>query len=143
MTPQQDSFMVLVTAFGTVAGALTVGGTMLITVFKALKSVNNKLDSFFRDWEGTAAVPGRDAVPGVMERLNKLDGELSRNSGKSVKDTVNRIEKRLEEGNQIFKSLDSRIQKLEETGGSLIGGAIERVLDGRRMGVSLPHITIS
>lgn len=57
-----------------------------------------------RDWEGEAADIGRDATPGVMERLNKLDGELSNNGGKSLKDTVQRIEKRQ----------DRLEQKLEE-----------------------------
>jgi hypothetical protein len=50
-----------------------------------------------------------------MERLNRLDGELSRNGGKSVKDTVNRIEKRLIEGDKKFDDLYSRVAKLEDT----------------------------
>ena len=80
---------------------------------KALKRVNTQLDSFMKDWEGTPAEPGRDAVPGVMERLNRLDGELSRNGGKSVKDTVNRIEKRLVDGDKKFNELYSRVIELE------------------------------
>ncbi len=35
--------------------------------------------------------PGRDPVPGVMERLNRLDGELSNNGGSSVKDAIERM----------------------------------------------------
>ncbi len=35
----------------------------------------------------------RSFVPGVMERLNRLDGELSNNGGSSVKDAIERIEK--------------------------------------------------
>ncbi len=69
-----------------------------------------------RDWNGTDAEPGRDAVPGVMERLNRLDGELSRNGGKSVKDVVNRIEKRLVEGDKKFDDLYSRVNELERRG---------------------------
>jgi hypothetical protein len=84
-------------------------------LIKAVTNINKKLDSFMRDWEGTAAEPGRDAVPGVMERLNRLDGELSRNGGKSVKDTVNRIEKRLIEGDKKFDDLYSRVNALEDT----------------------------
>jgi hypothetical protein len=48
-----------------------------------------------------------------MERLNKLDGELSKNSGKSVKDAVTRIEKRMEEGNKKFDELEVRIKNIE------------------------------
>lgn len=80
---------------------------------KALARVNTQLDSFMRDWDGTQKEPGRDAVPGVMERLNRLDGELSRNGGKSVKDTVNRIEKRLVDGDKKFDDLYARVDNLE------------------------------
>ncbi len=59
---------------------------------------------FIRDWEGEEASEGRDAVPGVMERLNKLDGELTHNGGKSIKDVVVRTEQRQ----------DRLEQKLEE-----------------------------
>jgi hypothetical protein len=82
-------------------------------LIKAIYKINHQLDSFMRDWDGTPAEPGRDAVPGVMQRLNRLDGELSRNGGKSVKDTVNRIEKRLIEGDKKFDDLYARLEKLE------------------------------
>lgn len=81
---------------------------------KAITRINHQLEVFMRDWNGTAAEPGRDAVPGVMERLNRLDGELSRNGGKSVKDTVNRIEKRLIEGDKKFEELERRTLALED-----------------------------
>jgi hypothetical protein len=45
-----------------------------------------------RDWEGEEEAPGRDRVPGVMERLNNMDGELSQNGGfTTVKDRVDRL----------------------------------------------------
>lgn len=44
--------------------------------------------AFRRDFYGTEAEPGRDKVPGVMERLNSIDGELKRNGGSTVKDAV-------------------------------------------------------
>ena len=34
------------------------------------------------------AGPGRSAVPGVMERLQSIDGELTRNGGNSLKNQV-------------------------------------------------------
>ena len=83
---------------------------------KAISKINHQLEGFMRDWNGTPAEPGRDAVPGVMERLNRLDGELSRNGGKSVKDVVNRIEKRLVEGDKKFDDLYSRVNELERRG---------------------------
>lgn len=64
-------------------------------VFPLWRKVSNLFDtwaSFVRDWNGTEPEPGRAAVPGVMERLNKLDGELSHNGGTSLKDAVARLE---------------------------------------------------
>lgn len=66
-----------------------------------------------RDWAGEPSRDGRDAVPGVMERLNNIDGELKRNGGKSIKDTVTRIEKRLIEGDRKFEELAARLSELE------------------------------
>jgi hypothetical protein len=43
---------------------------------------------FQRDWDGEDAEPGRARVPGVMERLNQMDGQLQRNGGESLKDKV-------------------------------------------------------
>lgn len=85
-------------------------------------------ESFMEDWSGEEARPGRDRVPGVMERLNDIDGELKRNGGSSIKDSVDRIEKtvdtlsvntkeikkRLEEGDKKFDELDARVQSLEK-----------------------------
>lgn len=45
-------------------------------------------DKFQRDWEGEEGGPGRSRIPGVMERLNAIDGELKRNGGSSLKDQV-------------------------------------------------------
>jgi hypothetical protein len=60
---------------------------------KRIRSMMEWLERFRRDWEGELGGPGRDRVPGVMERLNRLDGELSNNGGTSVKDAIERIEK--------------------------------------------------
>jgi hypothetical protein len=70
-----------------------------------------------RDWAGEPAEPGRDKVPGVMERLNRIDGELKHNSGSSMKDSLKRIEQtlkkideRLDEGNKRFEEIESRLK---------------------------------
>lgn len=78
-------------------------------------------ENFLVDWTGEEARPGRGKIPGVMERLNSIDGELKNNGGSSIKDAVARIEKRLEEGTENFDdinnnidNLDKRISKLED-----------------------------
>lgn len=86
-------------------------------------------ESFMQDWSGEEARPGRDRVPGVMERLNDIDGELKRNGGSSIKDSVDRIEKnvdtlstntkeikkRLEQGDKKFNELETRVKGLEHS----------------------------
>ena len=109
-----DEIVGVAVGIGAIIGAILAVIALLRPVIKTSRRITEKLEKFLHDWEGTPAEPGRDAVPGVMERLNRLDGELSKNGGKSVKDVVNRIEKRIEAGNKMFESLDRRVSALEE-----------------------------
>ena len=96
---------------------------LLIVVFFAVRyrKFFKGLDSFVRDWSGTEAEPGRDRVPGVMERLNEIDGALKNNGGTSVKDAVDRIEirvneidGRLAEGDRNFNELFNELKKIKK-----------------------------
>lgn len=78
-----------------VAGAIAILTLMGLVYRMFLKRLIDEfregmewLGKFRRDWDGEPAEPGRDAVPGVMERLNRIDGELQRNGGNSLKDKV-------------------------------------------------------
>lgn len=77
-----------------IIGIVLGGGAILGWFVRKLNSLFGTWGKFIRDWEGEEATEGRDAVPGVMARLNKLDGELSHNGGKSIKDMVFRMEVR-------------------------------------------------
>jgi hypothetical protein len=44
--------------------------------------------AFRRIWYGEDAEPGRDAIPGMPERINRIDGELQRNGGSTLKDAA-------------------------------------------------------
>jgi hypothetical protein len=79
------------TTIGIVAGALISLGVLLSPFYKKIKRWAEWMERFMRDWEGEEEAPGRDAVPGVMERLNKLDGELSNNGGSTTKDKVDKL----------------------------------------------------
>jgi hypothetical protein len=80
------------TTIGVVAGALISLGVLLNPLRKKVKRWASWMERFMRDWEGEEAAPGRDRVPGVMERLNNMDGELSQNGGfTTVKDRVDRL----------------------------------------------------
>lgn len=80
---------------GATASALASVFFVIAPSVRKIRSMMEWLEKFRRDWEGEPGGPGRDAVPGVMERLNRLDGELSNNGGSSVKDAIERIEKAL------------------------------------------------
>jgi hypothetical protein len=101
----------------TVGSALGMLGMVLKRLYKRVQEFMDNWDQFHRDWAGEAAMPGRSAVPGVMERLNRIDGELKRNGGSSMKDAINRVEKKLEaidarldEGNKRFDEIEMRIK---------------------------------
>jgi hypothetical protein len=81
----------LFTTLGIVTGALIGLGALLNPFRKKIKRWASWMEMFMRDWEGEEEAPGRDRVPGVMERLNKLDGELSNNGGGTTKDKVDKL----------------------------------------------------
>ena len=80
---------------GATASAIASVFFVIAPTVRKTRSMMTWLEKFRRDWEGEPGGPGRDPVPGVMERLNRLDGELSNNGGSSVKDAIERIEKAL------------------------------------------------
>lgn len=102
--------------------AIVIGAWFAITklispAVKRIKEIGKDLDNFIEDWRGTPAREGRDAIPGVMQRLNNIDGELTHNGGSSVKDAVQRIEsgiikinQRLEEGDKKFHEIEDRLE---------------------------------
>ena len=102
---------------GIVAGALISLGVLLRPAYKKTKDFFDWLERFKRDWEGEPAEPGRDAVPGVMQRLNRLDGELSQNGGKSTKDTVNKL---LSNQEEVIKVNGMLLEAFVEMGERLI-----------------------
>ena len=100
------------------AAAIGVLWKLFSPLVKKTKHLLDSLSRFTVDWFGEEAAPGRDAVPGVMERLNNIDGELKHNGGSTMKDAIKRIENklkaidaRLDEGNQRFDNLENKVNK--------------------------------
>lgn len=95
------------------AGVATVIGAGMLIWRTFLKRIVQEACDFFgwwrkfqRDWDGEPSSPGRDAVPGVMERLNMIDGELSRNGGHSMKDQVLVVRDKID-------AIDKRVDTIE------------------------------
>ena len=70
------------------AATATALGVLLRPLIQRVRAFATWWEKFARDWDGEDADAGRDRVPGVMERLNAIDGELKRNGGSSLKDQV-------------------------------------------------------
>ena len=73
------------------AGLIAMVTTIVAAVWamlRPLKRQADRIESFWEDWNGAPARPGRSAVPGVMDRLASIDGELQRNGGNSLKARV-------------------------------------------------------
>jgi len=88
---------------------------VLTPVFKKTKKLMDALNRFTIDWFGEEGDHVHPRRPGVLERITKLEAELSHNGGKSVKDVVNKINTRLEDGNERFEALERRVGTVEET----------------------------
>jgi hypothetical protein len=99
-----------------VAAAIGVIWKLFSPILKKTKHLLDSLSRFTVDWFGEDAAPGRDKVPGVMERLNNIDGELKHNGGSTMKDAIKRIENklktidsRLEEGDKRFNTVEKKL----------------------------------
>lgn len=102
---------------GIIAGALISLGVLLSPLYKKIKRWAEWFERFMRDWEGTPEEPGRAAVPGVMQRLNKLDGELSNNGGSTTKDKVDKLYLNQK---QVIEVQDKMLEAFVEMGDRLI-----------------------
>lgn len=100
-----------------IASVLTALGVIFRPGFKKVREFGDWFEDFKRDWSGEDEAPGRDRIPGVMERLNKLDGELSQNSGKSTKDVVNKL---LYKQEKVEEKVDIMLEAFVEMGERLI-----------------------
>lgn len=84
------------------AGALVLFGGAVAVIVKGARfvaSMFRKVSEFLDDWRGEPARHGRAAVPGVMERLVRLEEmalevahEVKPNSGTSLKDQITQIQ---------------------------------------------------
>ena len=119
-----DQLMMFTAALSTLALVLTTWFLIVKFISPFFKKISSWIftwEGFMRDWSGEEARPGRDAVPGVMERLNSIDGELKNNGGSSIKDAVDRIENkisiiddRLADGDKKFDDLYNEVKRIKK-----------------------------
>ncbi|MGC3861823.1 hypothetical protein ACPSM1_16700 [Micromonospora chersina] len=63
-------------AAGVVLGAILSALTLVVTVSRPLRRLARQNEEFRQDWYGVPARPGHDAVPGVPERLRRIESRL-------------------------------------------------------------------
>lgn len=114
-------FIEIATAITAVLTAVFLVKRFVAPAVKRLNRFLDWQDQFRLDWQGEPARAGRDATLGVMERLNRLDGELSRNGGTSVKDVVETMQKDV-------GSINKRLTKLEKAQDNINQVILERIL---------------
>jgi hypothetical protein len=105
----------IVGILGAIIVVVVIAIKLLSQPMRAIKGFLSWVNKFRRDWEGELADDGRDAVPSVMARLNFLDGELSRNSGKSLKDVVVRLETKMDKLGKRLDVIEISQKEIQET----------------------------
>lgn len=113
------------------AGALTVL-TLVTLIFRPLgKGLRDFLEDWaeFRvDWFGEPARDGRSSRPGVMSRLNNIDGEFQRNGGSTMKDSQYRTERavqRIEQRLSVDDTYRAQVMDIAEQNQTAIADAME------------------
>jgi hypothetical protein len=103
----------IATVVGIIGGTVALMMALFNPLLKKTRAMFDAWDGFMRDWNGQPAEAGRDETPGVMERLNNIDGEFKKNSGSTLKDAIARIEKKLDEVDDRLKEGDERMSRIE------------------------------
>lgn len=95
--PVVDAAVIWSVAAAAVASAVVLAWRTLRTVHRVLDRMADLLD----DWQGVPDRPGVPGRPGVMvrlraieERLGSVEHELQPNSGRSLRDAVDRVDAR-------------------------------------------------
>jgi hypothetical protein len=99
------------------AGALTVLALFGVLFRKPMREIHEFLlwwRKFQRDWDGAPSEPGRSAVPGMPERMNRIDGELKRNGGSTVKDQVVKTAVAVEKMSGHLDNLQKQVNGMED-----------------------------
>ena len=109
------TFYTILIGLGALSAAIISVRQVVIPIKQKIRAKLDWLDSFMRDWSGEEDEPGRDRVPGVMERLNSLDGELKRNGGSSTKDFVVQLDEKFDLLAQAVLNINDRLENIESS----------------------------
>lgn len=108
-TPGDVSLNDFYLAIGIIVGVTIIIAAM-VALYKVVRKFTRRVGYFLDDWGGTEIRPGVPQRSGVMERLedhgrqlgevhqqiDRMGAELTSNGGGSIKDTIQRIDLRVE-----------------------------------------------
>lgn len=77
-----------------IAGAVAAASILWVKIIRPMKGLMDRAELFWQDWNGVPARPGVRARPGMMERMERVEAELTTNGGGSLRDAVARTEAR-------------------------------------------------
>lgn len=128
MSVMSEQFNTVVWVAAGLITLVTLGRLVVYPIVKEVREVVAWWKKFMRDWDGEEEQPGRARVPGVMERLNAIDGQLHRNGGESLKDKVCEVHdlaSRLYDRVEVIEDRQVQIQREQK---DIMGriGSIER-----------------
>lgn len=77
-----------------VLGALARAVQMFLV--RPLRKLVRANEDFREDWYGQTARTGHASVPGVLDRLAAIEAEFQPDHGSSLRDAIDRVERRLD-----------------------------------------------
>lgn len=88
-----------------------VGIVMVWGLIKKVWPLLKKLGDFLDDVAGEPERPGVPARAGLMERVQRIEHELFPNSGKSMRDQIDRIEEKVNSDDERIGSLADKLDQ--------------------------------
>lgn len=95
--PAVDVLVIWAVAAVAIAGLIA----LVWRTARAVRRVVDRVDDLVEDWNGVPERPGVPARPGVMvrlsgieQRITSVEHELQPNSGRSLRDAVDRVDRR-------------------------------------------------
>lgn len=93
----------------TIAFITLLHKTFLRPVYRKIKWHEN----FRKLWDGEPANNFRGEIPGVIKRLNRIDGELKSNGGSTMKDIVNKNHADIQTILESLGNITTTIERME------------------------------
>ena len=97
---------------GLVTAVSTICGFVWVTLVRPVRRVVASWSHFSDTWHGQPAAPGFAPVPGVPERIQRIEREVQRNGGQTLKDRVFHIDRKLDQLTEAHAEVRESVAEL-------------------------------